>query len=477
MLVAVILLVLANGYGFHRDELYFIVAGRHPDWGYVDQPPLTPLYSALMVELFGLQPLAVRILPAVATAVVIGLTAAIAREYGGGTRAQLLAAAFAAGSALLGLGHLDSTSTYDLLAWTLISYGVIRIVRGADAREWLWVGLVAGIGLQNKNLVVMLGIGLFIGLLISRRWQMLRSGWLWAGVALAGLVWLPNIVWQALNDWPQLGMSGVVSGRSELGDVLLIIPFQLIIAGPLLFPVFLAGLWWLLRSPAAQPWRTIGWAYLVALAITIIVRGQVYYATGLFPAIFAAGGMVADGWLARGHRRLRAGTLAVAGTLSAGLIALIMLPLLPPATLAQTPFPDLYDGSAEQIGWHELVATVTEVVDELPSDQRARAVILAGNYGEAGALTLLGSDDLPPVYSGHNSFARWGPPQEERDVVVLVGHWSVDYWAFAVGQCGERARITNDAGIENEESIARVWVCPNRPAPWSQTWDRIGFYG
>lgn len=477
LLVAAVLLVLANAYGFHRDELYFIVAGRHPDWGYVDQPPITPLLSAAMVNLFGLQPLAVRILPAVSTAVVIGLTAAIAREYGGGTRAQALAAAFAAGSAILGLGHLDSTATYDLLAWTLICYGVIRILRGASAREWLWVGLAAGIGLQNKNLVVMLGIGLFVGFLIARRWEILRSGWLWAGVALAGLIWLPNIVWQALNDWPQLGMSGVVSGRSDLGDVLLIIPFQLIMAGPLLFPVFLAGLWWLLRSPAAEPWRTIGWAYLVALAITMIVRGQVYYATGLFPAIFAAGGVWADGWLGHGRRRLRGGTLAVAGTLSAGLIAFIMLPLMPPATLAQTPFPGLYDGSAEQIGWHEFVATVTDVVDELPPDQRARAVILAGNYGEAGALTLLGSDDLPPVYSGHNSFASWGPPPEDRDVIVLAGHWSVDYWSFAIGQCEERARITNDAGIENEESIARVWICPSRPATWSETWDRIAFFG
>ena len=121
--------------------------------------------------------------------------------------------------------------------------------------------------------------------------------------------------------------------------------------------------------------------------------------------------------------------------------------------------------------------TVTDVVDELPFDQRARAVILTGNYGEAGALTLLGDDDLPPVYSGHNSFARWGPPPDERDVIVLAGHWTLDYWSFAIGSCQERARIGNAAGIDNEESIARVWVCPNPPAPWSVTWDRIPFYG
>ena len=339
------------------------------------------------------------------------------------------------------------------------------------------MGLVAGIGLQNKNLVVLLAMGLFIGLLLARRWEVVRSGWLWTGIGLAGLIWLPNIIWQAQNGFPQLGMSGVVSGRSSIGDVLLIIPFQLIMAGPLLWPLFLAGLWWLLRSPAAHPWRTIGWAYLAALAITMLVRGQVYYATGLYPVIFAASGVVADGWLARGHRRLRAGVLGAAGAASGALVALIMLPLLSPGTLAQTPFPDLYDGSAEQIGWPDLVQTVTGVVGDLPPEQRDRATILTGNYGEAGALILLGDETLPPVYSGHNSFAWWGPPPDDRDVVVLVGHWSPDSYAAELGTCEQRARIGNSAGIENEESVAGVWVCADPPARWSEVWDDLSFFG
>jgi 4-amino-4-deoxy-L-arabinose transferase-like glycosyltransferase len=476
ILLLVIWLALANQYGFHRDELYFIVAGQHPDWGYVDQPPLTPLASAFMASLLGLSPLSVRILPALAIAVVIGVTAAIAREYGGGTRAQLISVAIASGSALLGLGHLDSTTTFDVLAWSLVTWLVIRLLRGADPRTWLLVGVVAGIGLQNKNLVVLLGIGLFIGLLLARRWEVLRTGWLWAGIGIAVLIWLPNVAWQAMNGWPQVGMSGVVSSRSSLGDAVLIVPFQLIMAGPLLWPLFLAGLWWLLRSPASMPWRTIGWAYLAALVVTIAVRGQVYYATGLYPAIFAACGVVADGWLSRGRLRLRAGVLSAAWAGSTALVALIMLPILTPAALAETPFPDLYDGSVEQVGWPDLVDTVTMVANDLPSDQRARAVMLTGNYGEAGALTLLGSTDLPPVYSGHNSFASWGPPPDDRDVTVLVGHWPQRPTAL-LGTCVEKARITNEAGVENEESIARVWVCTDRAAPWSQVWDELAFYG
>jgi Dolichyl-phosphate-mannose-protein mannosyltransferase len=474
--VCALLLLLANRYGFHRDELYFIVAGQHPDWGYVDQPPFTPLTSAGAVAILGLSPLAVRVLPALATVAVIGLTAAMTREFGGGTRAQLLAAAFAAASAIIGLGHLDSTTTYDMLAWAAVSWLVIRILRGADARTWLAVGVVAGVGLQNKNLVVLLGIALVIGLLLARRWEVFRSGWLWGGLGLAGLIWLPNLVWQSQNGFPQLEMSAAVASRSSWGDVIATIPLQLILAGPLLFPMFVAGLWWLLRNPVAQPWRAIGWAYLAALAVTMLLRGQVYYATGLFPAIFAASGMVADGWLARGRTRLRAVTLSVAGVASAALVAVLTLPLLPPATLAQTPIPGIYNPSAEQIGWEELVDTVEGVVDGLSAEDRARAAIVTANYGEAGALTLLGSPDLPPVYSGHNSFAWWGPPPDERNLAIIVAHWDPAAFAADFGSCERRATIGNAAGVENEEVGAGVWVCSNPPRTWSELWEKLSFY-
>ena len=473
--VAVLFLV-ANRYGFHRDELYFVVAGRHPDWGYVDQPPLTPLYSAWITSQLGLTPLALRILPAISTAAVMALTAAMAREYGGSTRAQALAAVTVALSVGLGLGHLDSTATYDVLAWTAISWLVIRLLNGADRRLWLVAGLVAGIGLQNKHLVVLLAIGIAIGLVLSRRWEILRSGWAWAGIGLAALVWLPNLVWQSLNGFPQLGMSAVVASRSSLEDVLMVLPFQLIMAGPFLWPVFLAGLWWLLRSPQAAPWRTIGWAYLAVLLITMLVRGQLYYPAGLFPALMAAGGLVLDRWLDRGHRRLRATFTGLAAAASGAAIAVIMLPLLPPATLATTPVPGIYAEAGEQIGWPELVETVTRAVDELPAEQRDRAAILTANYGEAGALTLLGSD-LPPVYSGHNSFATWGPPPDSLDVVILVGFRDPQRLAAQLGPCRQLATIVNAAGIRNQEWGASVWVCDQPRTRWSEIWDEVAFYG
>jgi hypothetical protein len=149
-------------------------------------------------------------------------------------------------------------------------------------------------------------------------------------------------------------------------------------------------------------------------------------------------------------------------------MALVTLPVLPPATLAQSPIPELYQESGEQIGWPELVHTVEGVVGTLSPADRDRAAILTRNYGEAGALTLLGRD-LPPVYSGHNSFADWGPPGDDRDLVVLVGHWN----ASRFGPCERRATIDNPAGIENEEQGAGVWLCPRLPEPWSELWPAI----
>ena len=469
-----VLLLLANRYGFHRDELYFIVAGRHPDWGYVDQPPFTPLVSAAAVAIGGLSPLSVRVLPALTAGLVAVLAGAIAREFGGGRRAQLLAAGMVALSAVLGLGHLDSTTTYDVLAWVVVSWLVIRQLGGtAPPAEWLWVGLAAGIGLQNKSLVVLLGIGLAVGLVLSRRWELLRSGWSWAGIGLAVLIWLPNVVWQAANGFPQLEMSGRIAARVSLGDALLVIPFQLILAGPFLFPVMLAGLWWLLRRPAGGPWRAIGWAYLVVILLTILLRGQIYYAAGLMVVVMAAGAIPLDGWLSRGHARLRGGVLGAAAVLSGTAMVLLTLPVLPPEVLAETPIGEINSTMVEQIGWDDLVDTVQGAVDVLEPDQRARAAILTANYGEAAALQLLGGSGMPPAYSGHNSFASWGPPPDDRNVVLLVGWWDAAH-AGAVGACSQRAVIGNAAGVDNEERGAQVWVCLHPDRTWSEAWPLLG---
>jgi 4-amino-4-deoxy-L-arabinose transferase-like glycosyltransferase len=475
LLVAVVMFVgliaVSGAYGFHGDEMYFVVAGQHPAFGYVDQPPLTPLLSAASVALFGVSPTAVRVLPAIEMALIVILTALMARDLGGSRRAQVLAAITAALSGYLGAGHLDTTTDLDLLAWAIILWLLVKLLAGGDRRLWSAVGLVAGIGLENKDTLLFLGAGLAVGLVLARRWDVVRSPWAWAAIGIALLLWAPNVAWQAANGWPQLAMAQAISqyAADNRGQI---VPLLWLFTGPFLFPVSAAGLLWVLRSKAAAPWRPIGIAALGGLAIVVISGGKAYYAIGSASVFMAAGAILLDRWLARGHVRVKAVSFTTAAVLSGALIAYLTLPLLPLATYARTTLPATVPDTANEVGWPQFVATVEGVVAALPADQRAHAVILTNDYSEASPLVLLGTG-LPPVYSGHNSYWSWGPPPPDRTIVVHVGDWRPADWSqFFIG-CHVVAKIDNGLGIDNGEQGADVSVCTGLRAPWTTIWPSI----
>ena len=470
-LMVVGLLAVSGAYGFHGDEMYFVVAGQHPAFGYVDQPPLTPLLSAASVAFFGVSPTAVRLLPALEMGLIVILIALMARDLGGSQRAQILAAITAALSGYLGAGHLDTTTDPDLLAWAIVLWLLVKLLAGADRRLWLAVGLVTGIGLENKDTLLFLGAGLAVGLVLARRWDVVRSPWAWAAIGIALLLWAPNLAWQAANGWPQLTMAQAISqyASDNRGQI---VPLLWLFTGPLLFPVSLAGLIWVLRAKAAAPWRAIGIAALVALALVVISGGKAYYVIGTAPLFIAAGAMSLDRWLTRGHFRIKAGSFTTAAVLSGALIAYLTLPILPLATYAASSLPATVPDTANEIGWPQFVATVENVVAALPADQRAHAVILTNDYSEASPLELLGTG-LPPIYSGHNSFWDWGPPPADRTVVVHVGDWRPADWSqFFVG-CHVVAHIDNGLGINNGEQGTAVSVCTGLRAPWSTLWPSL----
>jgi hypothetical protein len=461
------LLLLAQAYGFHRDELYFVVTGRHPALGYADQPPIAPLLAAAAVGLLGLEPFALRLLPAIIVGACVVIVAAITREVGGSRRAQGIAGIVLAVSGYLAAGHLGVTATYDLGFWAVILWLATRLLRGADPRLWLVVGAVAGLGLLNKHLVLFLVGGLFVGLAIHRR-DVLRSSWPWLGALVALAIWSPNLAWQAAHGFPQLAMAGSISSEG-LENRVMLMPELLLLAGPLLFPVSALGLWRLVRQPAMRPFRALGTAFLAILSVVLLAGGKSYYVAGALPGLMAAGAIGVDGWLARASWRIPTFAAATAGSLV--LVALLTLPVLPAATLAGSPIPDLYPENAEQVGWPELVDTVRGVVTSLPPGARDHAVILTANYGEQGALELLGPG-LPPAYSGHNSLADYGPPPDDHDVVILVGWWSTPWWSGMLGGCDRVATIDNAAGMPNQEQGAGVAVCTTL-RPWSAIWERF----
>jgi hypothetical protein len=403
-------------------------------------------------------------------AVVVVLVAAIARELGAGSAGQLVAAAStAAGAGVMALGHLLSTSTLDLLAWLASIWLVARILRGGDERQWLLVGVVAGLALENKHLILSLFAALAGGCLLGGRRRLARSPWLWAGAVIALAIWLPNLAWQALHGWPQLDLAGEISSEDPIGYRAQLLPFQLLLVGPLLAPLWIAGLWWLVRDPDARRFRPIGLAYLLLLGLVLVTAAKPYYTAGLLFALLGAGGVVAERRLAAGHgSALRLGAVIV---LSAVVAAAITLPLVPARAVHATPIPALNEDAIETIGWPRFAETVAAVWRRIPEPARSRAVILSGNYGEAGALARYGPAlSLPHAYSGHNAFWRFGRPPDGAAPVIVVGYRNpgIDF-----AGCTTEGRIDNGLDVDNEEQGGAVWVCEAPVRPWSQLWGSL----
>nr|WP_204332457.1 glycosyltransferase family 39 protein [Geodermatophilus sabuli] len=469
--VALLLVAVAGRYGYHRDELYFLRAGREAAFGYVDQPPLTPLLAAAVDALAPGSLVALRLPSALAAGAVVVLTGLLAREFGGGRTTQLLAAAaIGVSSFLLAVGHLLSTSTLDLLAWTALSWLLVRALRDGG-RIWLAAGAVAGLALQNKVQPAFLVAALLLGVLVLGPRSALRSPWPWVGGAVALLLWAPNLVWQAANGWPQLALAEAIaagsSGTSE--PWYLFLPFQLVLVSPLLVPVWVAGLVRPARDPALRPWRAFALAYVVLAGVFLVTGGKPYYLAGLYPVLLAAGVDPVLAWVRRGPARLRAALVAAALALSLAVDAVLMLPLVPVDRLAGTPVPAVNYDAGETVGWPRFAATVERARAQLPAT--APVAVLTGNYGQAGAVDRF-APALAPAYSGHNAYWTWGPPAEAVTSVVAVGlpEDRLRAWFARVQPAG---RIDDGVGLDNDEQGTRVWLATDRQVPWEQIWPQL----
>ncbi|HEY4419061.1 MAG TPA: glycosyltransferase family 39 protein [Pseudonocardia sp.] len=471
--VTVLLIAVADRYGYHRDELYFIRAGSEPAFGYADQPPLTPMLAHGLHTLFDGSLVGLRLPSAVMAGVVVLLTGLLARELGAGRGAQVLAAGCMAVSAVLPVvSHTLSTTTIDLLVWTAISWLVVRALRDGGPL-WLAVGAVSGVGLQNKMLPAFLLAALLVGVVVAGPRTTLRSAWPWLGGLLALLLWMPNLVWQAANGFPQLELSAAIaagsSGTSEPWYVFL--PFQLILVSPLLVPVWAVGWWRLARDPALRTWRAFAVAYVVLVVVFIATGGKPYYLAGLYPVLLAAGAAPVLAW-ARSRRR-RSAVLGAALVLSAATSSVLMLPLVPVERLAATPIVDINYDAGETVGWPQFAATVAAARSTVPAaDQVA---VLTRNYGEAGAVDRY-LPELAPAYSGHNAYWDWGPPPDDVTTVIAVAFTQEQLrsWFSRVELAG---RIDNGVGLENDEQGTAVWVASGRLAPWHEIWPQLRSLG
>lgn len=466
--VTLVLVLFAGGYGYHRDELYFIAAGKHLDWAYADQGPVTPLLARLMTEIAPDSLTVLRLPSALAAGLIVLLTGLMARDLGGSRRAQWLAAV-TSGLAVIVLfnGHLLSTSTFDLLVWTVATWLVVKAVRGGNDKLWLLVGLVLGVGLLNKPLPAFLAVGVLAGVVIAGPRRLLRSPYVWGGALIAVVLFLPFVLWQAQHGWPQLEVSASIAGGGSTSSEpwWAMIPFQFLLVSPLLAPIWITGLVQVFRSPDL---RFLGWTWALLAVAFMATGGKPYYLAGLLPVLIAAGAPAVMSWIDGGRARLRRLALGAALVSSAVIDPIIALPILP-ADSADVVIA-MNEDVGETIGWPELAATVAQV-------HQPGAVILTSNYGEAGAVDRFGPEhDLPRAYSGHNAYHDWGAPPDGARPVVIVGVSAQDAERQFDG-CEVRARLSNDAGVENGVYGEPVLLCDGPRKPWSQLWPELRALG
>ncbi len=462
--LAVVLTALSGRYGYHRDELYFLVAGDKLAWGYVDQPPLTPLIARISTELFGNTPMGLRVISTLACAATVIVVALLAREFGSNRPGQVVAAVCAAVSGFLpGVGHMVSTATYDLLAWMLIALFAVKLLRTDDRRWWLALGLTAGIALENKYLVVLPIAALLVALLIVGPRKVLRSWWLLGGVAVAGLVALPNVIWQFQHDWPQLTVAGGISSDDGTENRIMFIPLQILQLSPLLLPVWVAGFrrLWKMQWP-----RAVALAYPVLCVAVLVVGGKSYYALPLLYVLVAAGAEPTLAWITR-HRPLGAAAL----TFTAATSLIFTLPVLP--TSAVNFVIPVNKEQGEQIGWQNLTTTVANAI---PASERATTTILTSNYGQAGSLRRYGpAHNLPLAYSPHMSFADWEHPADtDTGPVLLIQIERSPALESNFPNCHQLTTLQNP--VTNDEHGTTLVRCNAPTTPWSTLWPQLRRY-
>lgn len=464
-IVAVVLLALSGRYGYHRDELYFLATSHHLAWGYPDQPPFVPALTRVVTAVFGTSPTALRVPSAIAVAAVVVLTATTARELRGERGAQILAAACMAFTPiLLGGGHLLETSTFDLLAWTLVIWMTVRMLRTGDTRWWLAIGLATGIALLNNDLVAYLAVGTLAGIAVAGPREVLRSRWLPAGAIIAGACWTPYLLWQARHGWPQLTVARAIAGGSSASSTPrgLFIPDQVLFHGAALALIWILGLLRLLRDPQLRRYRCLGWAYLILAVVLIAAGGKAYYLSGLYPLLFAAGARP----VTSRARRIRLGVAFAASALAIP----IVLPVIPAADLNSTGIGAVNPEAGEQVAWPTYVDQIAAAYRSLPARQQAGAIVLTRNYGEAGAVDLFGpARGLRTVYSVHNGYWYWGPPPRSATTVVAVGFRQADLVKI-FASCRQAATLDNGLHLKNNEQGQPVTLCTGPLRSWAQLW-------
>jgi len=466
-------LAVSGRYGYVRDELYFLAAGKHLAFGYVDQPALTPLIARVSL-VTGNSLVGLRLVPALGLAALVVLTAAMSRLLGAGRTGQLLAALSAAtcGEYIAAMHELTTTMP-DFAASAVVLLFVTRLLASQDPRWWVAIGISAGIASAAKWNIAFLAASLAIGFLATDARRLLRSRYLIIGCGIAAILAAPDVAWQAAHCWPNLAVFRALAAQAWHNRAVYW-PAQVLFTGLALTPVWVTGLVWSLRSSQARPFRPAVVGCGLAIAAQFVLGGKPYYAGGAYTFLLAAGCVPIERWLAA--RRPLAGRIRPAAVAAAGLVASaavllpVALPVLPASALHTVPLQKINYDLAESIGWPRQVALVAHEYRSLPERLRQHTTILTANYGEAGAIDRYGADyGLPQVYSGANTFWLWGPPPAADTAAIAV---NID--PALLRREFSRVRLVaifrNGLGVSDDEQGARIFLATGLKSAWSRAW-------
>ena len=457
-------LALDGVLGFHIDELYYIVSGRHPALGYVDFPPIVPLLARLETDVLGASPWSVRVLPALAGGVNVILCGAYARKLGGSLRVQAVALLIGVTApAILGT-WLFQTVVFDQLTWMVSIYLLLGLVLEPRPRTWILLGVTLGIGLEVKYTIVGLIAGMVIAVLATPALRAaLRTKYPWLGAAAALAIWSPNIAWQVINGFPSLSYTRN-HGGGGIGAYLLV--FALVLA--LLAPLWVAGLVSLLRHRKLRP---IGIACIVPFVI-FLFSGKGYYAAPAVPIVMVQG-LIATSRLGRARlRTILSVAVCLAGVLQALTLSKLVLPITSADQLHATGLDTQNPDFALTVGWPEIAAQVTTMYRALPPEERAHTIIITSDYGGQGALAIY-SDlrQLPVVASPQLSEWFWLPPHLDTPDALMVGYAPSDV-AWMCSSTTVVGHLTVPYRVDNLEQGIPVTECQLK-VPLQTAWGRL----
>jgi hypothetical protein len=467
-------------YGYVRDELYFLAAGHHLAFGYVDQPPITPLLARIAAVAGGNTLAGLRVVPALGLAVLVVATAVMSRLLGAGRTGQLLAAlATATCGEYLGAMHELTTTVPDFVFWAVTLLLVMRLLASQDPRWWVAIGGCAGVGSEAKWNIGFLVAALAAGFLLTDARRLLHSRYLLLGGVLAAALAAPDLIWQAGNGWPNLDVFRALQTAAGHNRAVYW-PGQILYTGLALTPVWVTGAIWSLRSAAARRFRPVAIACVIVIVLQFVLGGKAYYPGAAFTFLFAAGCVPLEHWLATRRplaRGIRPAVLAAAAMLAgAAVSAPVALPVLPARVLHTVPVQKINYDLGEEIAWPKLVALVAHEYDSLPGPQRRQTTILTGNYGEAGAIDRYGPGfSLPEPYCGGNNFWLWGPPPAADSAAIAV-NMDPAFLRREFAHVRLAATFWNGLGVSDDEQGVQIFIATGLKSSWAQSWPAFRNY-